>query len=142
MADKLYHEWLDLANIVSDLNDWTESDWNNFNICMSLAESCKNRVDSISYALQGLGWEFDKNSYGTIDGNNIFIRVSAIYTPPRMDQIRSKLARCVEYLVLVKDPSIDFRVDDANIFVEITTGSTSNDVIDFKKGISLEATLI
>lgn len=143
LSDKMYHEWLDLADLVAETDNWDEEDWKNFNVCMSLAESCKNRVDSISYALEGLGWNFTpgtKNQMTVSDKETIIkIYVDNINTPPRLDQIREKLKRCIEYLIIAKDPRIEFDITTVNMNVNLDSNSINDEIVATSLGIFLEA---
>ena len=119
-SKNMYFEWMELASLIADSDNWTKGDWDNFVASMSMAEATKSTMESIYYALTGLRVALVKVPVYDISKRTITIEIKILDNVPYIDRMKSLLKRCLEYLLFTKDSDITIRVELLLLSAETT----------------------
>lgn len=118
----MYNEWIELGKLIADMDNWNDTDWDNFITCMSLSEASKSVLDSINYALTGLRVVIVVPPTYSVKENKITLTIKVLKNVPYITEMKRLLQRCIEYLILAKESDITLIVEllelDANITQE------------------------
>lgn len=132
----LFKEFVELASIVDSYDNWGDSEWTNFLICMQSAFTEKGRPTAISCALAALGIILDDSDGEPVkveqlsQGNSVVTKVSVkikMMRTPLLEKFREKLSECLRQLIWVHSilDMGDFAVEESRVEVSLEAEYTT-----------------
>lgn len=132
----LFKDFVELASIIDGFDDWGESEWTNFLVCMQSAFIEKGRPSAISCALAALGIILDNSNgdpvkveqvsqSGTVV-TKVTINIQMMRTP-LLEKFGEKLTECIKQLIWVHS-TLDmdnFKVKESRVEVELKAEYTT-----------------